>query len=218
MACWPNRSVRIALVTQLTIEGILLAAGESRRMGFPKPLLTVGNETFLRRTANAMLEVARRVIIVTGAHADRIRAAVPSDGRIAIVHNAEFTRGQLSSLKCGLAAVSVDASAAMVHLADHPLVRGSTYRAVADEFAAKGASIVIARHAGRRGHPVLFSRTVFDELMAAPDDQGARFVVNANPARVVYVDVDDAGVTLDLDTPADLARAGLAPPPATDRR
>jgi len=203
-------------VTRHAIEGILLAAGESRRMGFPKPLLMVGDETFLRRTASAMLQVARRVTIVTGAHADRIRAEVPSDARITIVNNADFTRGQLSSLKSGLAAVSSDASAAMVHLADHPLVLGSTYRAVADEFAAKGASIVIPRHAGRRGHPVLFARTIFSELMAAPDDQGARFVVNADPARIVYVDVDDVGVTLDLDTPADLVRAGLAPPPGVD--
>ena len=81
----------------------------------------------------------------------------------------------------------------------------------------RSAPILIARYHGRRGHPVLFAKRVFSELLAAPDGEGARFVVNADPARVVYVEVEDPGVTLDLDTPEDLKRAGLALPPA-DRR
>ena len=70
--------------------------------------------------------------------------------------------------------------------------------------------IVIASYQGRRGHPVLFDRALFSELMEAPEDQGARVVVNANPARVSYIDVEDAGTLLDLDTPADLAQGGFA--------
>ena len=72
-----------------------------------------------------------------------------------------------------------------------------------------GKPIVIARYQGRRGHPVLFERSLFQELLDAPEDQGARVVVNADASRVGYVDVDDAGTVLDLDTPADLVRAGL---------
>jgi molybdenum cofactor cytidylyltransferase len=195
------------------IAGILLAAGESRRMGFPKPLLEIDGETFLAHAARAMLPVLESLIVVLGAHADRVRPAVPRDERIAIIENPDFARGQLSSLKVGLRAISPRCDGAMVHLADHPAVAPATFRAVAQEYARNRAKITIARHRGRRGHPVLFDRAIFPELMGAPEEQGARFVVIADPARVTYVDVDDPGVTLDLDTPDDLRRAGLAPPP-----
>jgi molybdenum cofactor cytidylyltransferase len=73
---------------------------------------------------------------------------------------------------------------------------------------------VIARHDGRRGHPVIFDRALFAEILSAPEKEGARFVVNADASRVAYVDLNDPGINLDLDTPSDLARAGLPPPPA----
>jgi molybdenum cofactor cytidylyltransferase len=193
------------------IDGILLAAGESRRMGYPKPLLRIDNESFLAHTAAIMLDVVERLIIVLGGHSERVRSAVPGDSRIVVVENPHYERGQLSSLKVGLA--SGTASAAIVHLADHPLVRRATFEALVAEYGRSGKPIVIARYLGRRGHPVIFSRALFDELLSAPEDQGARVVVNADPSRVAYVDVDDAGVTTDLDTPADLERVGLPAPP-----
>jgi molybdenum cofactor cytidylyltransferase len=195
------------------IEAILLAAGESRRMGFPKPLLHVGDQTFLARSVDSILAVVPRLIVVLGAHAERIRPAIPDDPRIAVVENPRFLAGQLSSLKVGLGPISADADAALVHLADHPLVLRSTFERVAAEYQLGRGAIVIARNAGKRGHPAVFSRPLFAELLAAPEEQGAKVVVNRDPRRIVYVDVDDPGVTLDLDTPADLERVGLAGPP-----
>jgi molybdenum cofactor cytidylyltransferase len=110
------------------IDGILLAAGESRRMGYPKPLLRIDNESFLAHTAAIMLDVVERLIIVLGAHSERIRPAVPRDSRIVVVENRFYERGQLSSLKAGLPAAT--ASAALVHLADHPLVKPATFEAL----------------------------------------------------------------------------------------
>ena len=136
-----------------------------------------------------------------------------------MVENPNFNRGQLSSLKVGLAEVIAGGpqavAAVVVHLADHPLVAPATFRALVDDYRKTASPIVVARYNGRRGHPVIFDRAVFAELMAAPEHQGARVVVNADAARVRYVDVDDPGVVLDLDTPADLALAGLPPPPTT---
>ena len=195
------------------IDGILLAAGESQRMGYPKPLLRIDNESFLAHTAAIMLDVVERLIIVLGAHSERIRPAVPRDSRIVVVENYHYERGQLSSLKAGLPAVSLTATAAVVHLADHPLVKPATFAALVAGYRRSGKPIMIARHLGRRGHPVIFGRALFDELLGAPEDQGARAVVNADPSRVAYVDVDDAAVTTDLDTPADLERVGLRGPP-----
>jgi molybdenum cofactor cytidylyltransferase len=184
-------------------------------MGYPKPLLRVGGETFIARTTALAMSVASRVVIVLGAHADRVCAAIVPDSRVLIAQNPNFKRGQLSSLKVGLVvADSAGADAVIVHLADHPLVSPSTFHALADNYGDPAHSIFVARHGGRRGHPVIFDRAVFAELMAAPEDQGARVVVNAAPERVLYVDVDDPGVVLDLDTAADLARAGLSLPSA----
>jgi molybdenum cofactor cytidylyltransferase len=198
-------------------EGILLAAGESRRMGYPKPLLRIGDRTFVEAACAAMLEAVPRLIVVVGAWADRVRRRIPADPRIAIVENRDWSRGQLSSLKLGVRAVSGTADAALVHLADHPLVRPATFRAMVDHYDAQRPrpAILIARAGGRRGHPVIFAKLVFDELLMASDSVGAKQVVNRDPGRVAYLDVEDAGVGLDLDTPADLASAGLPPPPST---
>ena len=102
----------------------------------------------------------------------------------------------------------------LVHLTDHPTVARETFKALIGAWRESRKPIVIARHHGRRGHPVLFDRSVFGELLDAPEDQGARAVVNADAGRVHYVDLDDPGITLDLDTPEDLERAGLGRPPA----
>jgi molybdenum cofactor cytidylyltransferase len=207
----PRRSATTLPVPN--IEGILLAAGESRRMGYPKPLLRVGDESFLERSVSSVLAFVPRLIIVLGAHAGRIRPAISADSRITVVENHRWQAGQLSSLKAGLSEVGRQADAVLVHLADHPLVHRSTFRQVIEEFAQGREAIAIARHGGKRGHPVVFARSVFQELMDAPEDVGARAVVNRDSSRVLYVEVDDPGVNLDLDTPADLGRAGLPGPP-----
>jgi molybdenum cofactor cytidylyltransferase len=203
-----------SLSSAARISAILLAAGESRRMGYPKPLLRIGNESYISRTTTTVLATVSRVVIVLGAHADRIRPAIALGTGIRVVENPNYALGQLSSLKVGLAeAVTGGTDAVIVHLADHPLVTPATFGAVVGEYRKTRQPIVVARFRGRRGHPVIFDCSVFAELMAAPEDQGARVVVNADPHRVHYVDVEDPGVVLDLDTPADLAQAGLPPPP-----
>ena len=195
------------------LEGIILAAGESRRVGYPKPILKIDGQTFIERIAESMLAVVPRLTIVLGAHSDRVRAAIPRDARIVIVENPNYSRGQLSSLKVGLSALQADATGALVHLGDHPMVRVETFQAIVDSYNRLDQPIVIARHEGHRGHPVVFDRAIFAELQSAPEEEGARHVVNVNASRVAYVDLDDPGINLDLDTPSDLIRAGLPLPP-----
>jgi molybdenum cofactor cytidylyltransferase len=195
------------------LEGIILAAGESRRMGYPKPLLEIEGRTFIEQIAERMLAVVPRIVIVIGAHRDRVRAAIPHDTRVAIVENPNYSRGQLSSLKAAIRVARPDSAGVLVHLGDHPMVRLETFHAIVDSYNRTGKAIVIARHHGHRGHPVIFDRALFHELEFAPEEAGARFVVNADESRVAYVDLNDPGINLDLDTPADLTRAGLPPPP-----
>jgi molybdenum cofactor cytidylyltransferase len=195
------------------VAGILLAAGESRRMGFPKPLLKLGERTFIEHILATMLEVLPHVVVVLGAYSERVRAVIPADPRIVVTENREFTRGQLSSLKIGIESLPIAIDGAVVHLSDHPIVLADTFRAVLSRYGRGGEQIVITRYQGHRGHPVIFDRSVFDELVHTRDSDGARQVVNADPSRVTYVDVEDPGVVQDLDTPEDLARAGLVVPP-----
>ena len=137
-------------------------------MGYPKPLLRVDGSSFLALSAEAMLQVTARLIIVLGAHAEPVRGVVPRDHRIAITYNPDYRRGQLSSLKAGLKDILPETRAVIVHLADHPLVNPATFRAIVEEYERVPNAIIIARHQGRRGHPVLFDRALFSELMEAP--------------------------------------------------
>jgi len=182
-------------------------------MGYPKPLLLINGRTFVEHIAETMLAVVPRLVIVVGAHRERVRAAIPRDESITVVENPNYLRGQLCSLKVGLSAILPDSTGALVHLGDHPAVRVETFRAMVESYYQTGKPIVIARHDGRRGHPVTFDRAIFGELLSAPEAEGARNVVNADASRVAYIDLNDPGINLDLDTPSDLIRAGLPPPP-----
>jgi molybdenum cofactor cytidylyltransferase len=202
------------------IRGVLLAAGESRRIGFfPKPLLRMPHsaQTFVEHLTQSILQSVPQLTIVIGAQAARIRDIVDAHPEwshsVTIVENPDYLRGQFSSLKTALCLIRSSANplcdAVLVHLCDHPFVAGATFCALVTEYARIRPRILIARNFGRRGHPVVFDRRLFDELLDASEDQGARVVVNRDPSRVTYLDVDDPGVTLDLDTPTDLKAAGV---------
>lgn len=189
------------------VAAIVLAAGESRRMGFPKALLRVDEQTFIERIVGAL--AASRVatiVVVLGCHHERIRAQV----RLAparVVLNAEWERGQLSSLQTGLRALAGEGyDAVIMALVDHPLIAPETVDALIAAFEATGRPIVVPVHAGRRGHPVLFAARLVPELLAAPLDEGARAVVRAHAAEVLEVPCAAPGVLADIDTPELYAR------------
>jgi len=192
--------------------GVVLAGGDSRRMGRPKAGLALGGRTFLACVVESLAGArVAPIVVVAGRHADAVRAALPEASEAEVVVNPDPDRGQLASLRIALAHLAARGetlAGAVVALVDHPAVRPETVRALVDALSAPartGAAIAIPSHGGRRGHPVAFARSLWDELAAAPDDIGARAVVRRDPKRVCVVDVDDPGVLVDVDTPADLA-------------
>jgi molybdenum cofactor cytidylyltransferase len=196
----------------MALPAIVLAAGESRRMGSPKAVLTASDgRPFVVRIASILLAGgASDVVIVTGLHHDLIEQTVRSAGmhhRVRLVPNPDPSRGQLSSLWTGMDAVMDGApDALLMTLVDVPSIAPETVRAVIDAWRKTRAPIVRPAIGDRHGHPVLFDRSVFDELRRASLDEGAKGVVHAHLDAIVNVPVSDEGALVDVDTPEDYRR------------
>ena len=176
------------------IAGLILAAGESSRMGRDKALLVYRGRTFLESII-AMLREAGidRIAAVLGHHAQEIRQAA-NFAEVEVVLNSEYRRGQTSSLQAGLRALdSADLDAVVLCLVDHPAATSTTVRKLLESFRMSRAPVVIPTHQGQRGHPILISRTLFDELLSLGPEQGANLVVRKYRDRISFVEVDDGG-------------------------
>ncbi|HEY9461460.1 MAG TPA: nucleotidyltransferase family protein [Vicinamibacterales bacterium] len=192
------------------LSAVILAAGDSSRMGAPKAALVTPDsaDSFIARIVRTLRAAdVEDLVIVTGRHHDAVLEALARD-RVRpsprIVRNPDPSRGQLSSLLAGMDAVlSARTEALMMTLVDVPLVRVSTVIAVIDEWRRSRAPIVRPAIGDRHGHPVIFDRAVFDEIRRAGLDVGAKSVVRAHEHEIVNVPVDDEGCVRDVDTPAD---------------
>ncbi|HWQ52641.1 MAG TPA: nucleotidyltransferase family protein [Bryobacteraceae bacterium] len=182
--------------------GLILAAGESRRMGRPKALLEYRGETFLDRLIRLFSAVCSPVIVVLGAEPEAIPAGAQRGEAARFVLNPDYRRGQFSSMQRGLREVPPEAEGVLFTLVDHPVVEAAT---LASLLAGSGP-LRIPRYLGRRGHPIWFSTALTAEFLALPPDATAREVVHRYNAEVEYIDVDDRGVLEDIDEPGDYRR------------
>ena len=183
------------------IAGIILAAGASSRMGTPKALLDYRGETFVGRLARVLGACSQPVIVVLGYHADAIRQKVPASANVVI--NPDPSRGQLSSLQTALETLPHEADGFAFIPVDSPAVEEDTVAKLARAFERRDPStlFVIPRQSGKRGHPVFATRSIAAEFLALPPTAEAREVVHAHVHRTEYVDVDDAGIFIDVDDP-----------------
>jgi len=163
-------------------------------MGFPKPLLEYRGERFVDGLVRIFRAVCGRVIVV--------RSMASGEWDVAgadIVTNPRPERGMLSSLQCGLQKVSNESDAVFFTPVDYPAIAESTVRQMAGRWA--GDDVMIPRRQGRRGHPVLIARSLIPEFLNLPDAAQARDVVVRHESGIRYIDVDDPGILLDIDTP-----------------
>jgi molybdenum cofactor cytidylyltransferase len=183
--------------------GVILAAGESSRMGSDKALLPFAGSTFLEHLIRLFAPRVAPLVVVLGHHAEAIRAAITRRPGLVFAVNPDYRRGQLSSLQTALRALPAEAPAALVTLVDHPAVAESTLDAVLGSFRPENPVLAIPRYRGKRGHPVLLPRRLLDELAALPPDASAKQVVHAHHAEALFLDLDDPGIVADVDTPAE---------------
>lgn len=179
------------------IAGLILAAGESRRMGSPKALLPFQGTTFLDTLVALFSARCSAVIVVLGAEAETIRRAIHRD--VEFVYNHDYLSGQTSSLQAGLRAVPSDAAGVLFTLVDHPSVSAETIDAL---LIPPFPLVRIPRFEGERGHPVWFRRDLVPEFLSLPPAGAANLVVRSHRAETEFLDVADPGVVADIDDPA----------------
>ena len=189
------------------LAAVILSGGASRRMGSPKALLAYQGRPFLEH----LLEVAqhpkistRRVVL--GVHAEPIARAIHLHAD-EIVINEEWEKGQLSSIQAALRSLPPTLDGILLLLIDHPLISGALVGELIEAFYSSRKPIVLPVYRGRRGHPVIFSSALFSELMGAPLEMGARYVVWQHERDIQVLETVEEGCVLNLNDPDTLQKA-----------
>ena len=176
---------------------VILAGGASRRMGSPKALLPIGGETFADRLIGVFQGLCDQIVVVLGHEAERIRAGVKRDATF--VFNPDHALGQLTSLQAGLRSIHPETDAVFFTPVDYPAFTRSTVTSLL--YAHGSAPITVPRFQTHHGHPVLVSAVLVPEFLALPLEGSARDIVHRHAGHTLYVDVDDPGITRDVDHP-----------------
>jgi molybdenum cofactor cytidylyltransferase len=216
---FPPDSADLSRIVSNDVDGLILAAGLSSRMGFPKALVEGGRsgETFLELTANSMREAGvGRITIVVGHEGEKI-ARLASELSLEVVFNKDYNQGQFSSLLSGLRELEKGGKHILYSLVDHPFVKSSTIAKLLERVGTMpdraNELVVIPSFMGKTGHPLFLGRLVVGKILAFDCESNLReFIKDYSMLdRVLEMTVDDEGVLLDLDTKADLKRALRAP-------
>jgi molybdenum cofactor cytidylyltransferase len=191
------------------LAAAILAAGESKRMGQPKALVPFQGSTFVEHliaaTRHARVGITR---VVLGAGAEGIRAQLKIDPAWIVV-NGDWPKGQLSSIHAAIRSLPAGATdGILVCPVDHPLISADLVGRLIAAFESSGKMIVLPKYGGRRGHPVIFRAALYEELLAASAEVGARQVVWNHAAEVAEVETEEEGVILNLNDPETVRKAG----------
>jgi len=189
------------------LAAVILSGGASRRMGTPKALLPYRGGTFLEH----LLKVTghprigwRRVVL--GADAGAIVAGTEFRADEIII-NENWEDGQLSSIQAGVRSLPERTDGMLLCLIDHPLISRELVGELVERFYFSGKAIVLPVYKGRRGHPVIFATRLYEELLSAPLETGARAVVWAHREEVCEMETNEEGCVLNLNDPDALAKA-----------
>ncbi|NNE24659.1 MAG: nucleotidyltransferase family protein [Rhizobiales bacterium] len=192
----------------MKVAAIVLAAGLSSRMAKGNKLLAdLGGKPVLRHTLdNVLASQADPVVVVTGHQAGDVEKLIQGLP-VKPCYNPQFAEGMATSLAAGIAGLPLDVAAALIFLGDMPLIGGDVIDQIIDGFdPGKGKTIVVPVHGGRRGHPVLWGRAHFADLVALKGDQGARQLLSGHAGEIAECDAGSDAIFADADTPEALAR------------
>ena len=190
------------------LSAILLAAGESKRMGEPKQLMPLGSSTVVEQAIDNLLNSAvNEVIVVLGYRAEEITETIAAKP-VKIIVNPNYRQGMSTSIIAGLNLVYHQAQAVMLTLGDQPLVDSQTINRLIEEFYNHNKGIALPTYQGRRGHPIIFAIKYKPELLKLEGDIGGREIIKHHPDDILEVAVDSESVITDIDTRADYRSLG----------
>ncbi|MBI4295569.1 MAG: molybdenum cofactor cytidylyltransferase [Chloroflexi bacterium] len=188
------------------ISAVILAAGESKRMGEPKLLLPLGGKTILEQTVDNFLDSnVDEVIVVVGYRADQMIELLRSRP-IKPVLNPDYRQGMSTSIAAGLRLVGKSSQAIMIALADQPFIGSKTINHLIETFVTNEKGIAIPTYQGKRGHPVTFADRYRVELLGLRGDSGGRGIIERHPDDVLEIPVTCEGVCIDIDAAEDYRR------------
>lgn len=188
------------------ISGVLLAAGESRRMGEFKQLLELRNKSFVEHCVdNLLASRVGEVIVVTGHRESEVCRAI-GDRRVRFAHNPEYQSGMASSIIRGVEAVSQNARACVLALVDQPWIDASVINRIIETYEKAQTLLVVPTYEGKNGHPILLDISLKEEILRMDPARGLRQVVGAHLREIAHVGAADRGVLEDCDLPEDYER------------
>ena len=191
------------------ISAILLAAGESKRMGRPKQLMPFGESTILEQAIDNLLNSAvSETIVVLGHRAEDLNKTIAAKP-VKIAINPNYQQGMSTSIIAGLNMIDSKAQAVMIALGDQPFVDSQTINTLMEAFTAHNKGIAIPVYQGKRGHPVIFAIRYKDELLRLKGDIGGREIIDRHPDDVLEVAVNCEGVCIDIDIMNDYNCSGI---------
>lgn len=184
-------------------SGIILAAGESRRMGTPKQLLPFGEKSVIETVVDKFLQVSfNEIIVVTGYYTEQIQKKL--DGYpIKIVINEKYADGMLSSIQLGINSADNSADAYLIGLCDQPFIPSSVIFDLLEHFDKQGKGIVLPSYEGRKGHPIIIHRKYKDEIFRLDQNIGLRQLIHHYKDDIFILEVGSDTVIRDMDFPKD---------------
>ena len=189
------------------ISAIILAAGESKRMGQPKMLLKWGATTVINKVIATFQEAGvDDILVVLGGAREQVEQAIGASA--STVFNAFYAQGEmLSSVQAGLVGMKPETDAVLIGLGDQPQVEAGTVRLVMESYQRTGAAIVVPSYRMHRGHPWLVARTHWNVILQMHAPDSPREFLNRQSPEICYVDVDSPAILQDLDTPEDYLKS-----------
>lgn len=183
-------------------SAILLAAGESRRMGATnKLLLPVAGQPLLCRTAATLLQIGLQELVVVVGHQQQVARDLLGAMPLRIVANEHYREGQMTSVHCGMLALQQPCDGVLVCLADLPLLEADDLRRLTDAFAHCPTSVLVPTYRGERGNPIVLAHAHREQILAGERNLGCRRLIEKNPELVTALEMDNDHLVFDLDTP-----------------
>jgi len=182
------------------IWAVILAAGESKRMGLPKMLLTFSGRTMIEKViTNVSESKIDKIIVVLGAYREALIELI-SKLPVKYCYNDNYKKGMLSSVQCGFRNLSSVCRAVLVFQGDQPLITSNAINEVIEAYLSSGKGMVIPVYKGRRGHPLLIDIKYRDEIEKLNPDKGLRSLACMFSDDVLEVDTNESGILTDFDT------------------